>query len=117
MIQCKRVYEASSPEDGYRILVDRLWPRGIKKTDLHYDRWEKALAPSTTLRNEWHHGLIDFAAFSKDYQIELEGQRSLARSLAEKSKNSTVTLLYGAKDTQYNHALVLAEFLRNMPLS
>ena len=71
MIQCKRVYEQASPDDGYRVLVDRLWPRGVKKTDLAHDEWCKTLAPSNALRQEYHSEAIDFATFSKAYQEEL----------------------------------------------
>lgn len=71
MIQCKRVYEQASPDDGYRVLVDRLWPRGVKKTDLAHDEWCKTLTPSNALRQEYHSEAIDFATFSKAYQEEL----------------------------------------------
>ena len=64
MIQCKRVYEQAGPDDGYRVLVDKLWPRGVKKTDLAYDEWCKALTPSNELRKAFHSETVDFAAFS-----------------------------------------------------
>ena len=114
MIQCKRVYDAPAQNDGLRVLIDRLWPRGIKKTDLHYDLWEKELAPSATLRKEWHHGVIDFTVFKKDYQAELKENLPAAKSLIKKAQGRNLTLLYGAKDTQNNHARVLAEFLLNL---
>jgi len=114
MIQCKRVYDAASKEDGYRVLVDRLWPRGIKKVDLAYDEWCKTLAPSTELRKAFHGGAIDFAAFKKSYREELEAQKEAGEQLAARGKNGTVTLLYAAKDREQNHAVVLAEWLRTM---
>lgn len=114
MIQCKRVYDAASKEDGYRVLVDRLWPRGIKKVDLAYDKWCKTLAPSTELRKAFHGEAIDFAAFKKSYREELEAQKEAGEQLAARGKNGTVTLLYAAKDREQNHAVVLAEWLRTL---
>jgi len=114
MIQCKRVYDAASKEDGYRVLVDRLWPRGIKKVDLAYDEWCKTLAPSTELRKAFHGEVIDFAAFKKSYREELEAQKEAGEQLAARGKNGTVTLLYAAKDREQNHAVVLAEWLRTL---
>lgn len=112
MIQCKRVYDAASKEDGYRVLVDRLWPRGIKKVDLAYDEWCKTLAPSTELRKAFHGEAIDFAAFKKSYREELEAQKEAGKELAARGKNGTVTLLYAAKEREQNHAVVLPEWLR-----
>jgi len=114
MIQCKRVYDTASKEDGYRVLVDRLWPRGIKKVDLAYDEWCKTLAPSTELRKAFHGEAIDFAAFKKSYREELEAQKEAGKELAAQGKNGTVTLLYAAKDREQNHAVVLAEWLRTL---
>lgn len=114
MIQCKRIYDAASKEDGYRVLVDRLWPRGIKKVDLAYDEWCKTLAPSTELRKAFHGEAIDFAAFKKSYREELEAQKEAGEQLAARGKNGTVTLLYAAKDREQNHAVVLAEWLRTL---
>ncbi|MDV5356294.1 DUF488 domain-containing protein [Enterobacter asburiae] len=112
MIQCKRVYDAARKEDGYRVLVDRLWPRGIKKVDLACDEWCKTLAPSAELRKAFHGEAIDFAAFKKRYREELEAQKEAGKQLAARGKKGTVTLLYAAKDTEQNHAVVLAEWLR-----
>ena len=104
MIQCKRVYEQASPDDGYRVLVDRLWPRGVKKT----------LTPSNALRQEYHSEAIDFATFSKAYQEELAQHKDEGRRLAAVAHKQTLTLLYGAKNTEQNHALVLADWLRHL---
>ena len=114
MIQCKRVYEQASPGDGYRVLVDRLWPRGVKKTDLAYDEWCKTLTPSSALRTDFHSEAIDFAAFTKAYKEELAQHKDEGERLAALAKKQTVTLLYGAKDTKQNHALVLADWLRHL---
>ena len=79
MIQCKRVYDPQEASDGYRILVDRLWPRGIKKEALNYDEWCKILAPSTDLRKAFHGETLDFAHFSQRYRQELEAHRDEGR--------------------------------------
>lgn len=117
MIQCKRVYEQASSDDGYRVLVDKLWPRGIKKTDLAYDEWCKALTPSSALRKAFHGETLDFAAFSEAYREELAQHLNEGQRLAALAKTQTVTLLYGAKDTQQNHARVLADWLRHLKTS
>ena len=114
MIQCKRVYEQASPDDGYRVLVDRLWPRGLKKTDLAYDEWCKALTPSNELRKAFHSDTIDFAAFSQAYREELAQHVDDGMRLAARAKKQTVTLLFAAKNTEQNHALVLADWLRHL---
>ena len=117
MICCKRVYEPASKEDGYRILVDRLWPRGIKKADLAYDEWCKILTPSTELRKEFHGEAIDFATFRTRYQNELAQQKAEGKRIAVLAHDRTVTLIYGAKNTEQNHALVLADWLRRLSIS
>jgi uncharacterized protein YeaO (DUF488 family) len=114
MIQCKRVYEQAGPGDGYRVLVDKLWPRGVKKTDLAYDEWCKALTPSNELRKAFHSETIDFSAFSQAYREELAQHADEGMRLAALAKKQTVTLLYGAKNTEQNHALVLADWLRHL---
>ncbi|WP_435930015.1 DUF488 domain-containing protein [Dryocola sp. BD613] len=114
MIRCKRVYEEATQDDGYRVLVDRLWPRGLKKADLRYDEWAKTLTPSTELRKAFHSEAIDFAEFSKCYREELKEAGEAALALAKRAQSETVTLLYGAKNTAQNHALVLADFLRHL---
>ncbi|MEG1122587.1 MAG: DUF488 domain-containing protein [Citrobacter sp.] len=111
-IQCKRVYDPAEQNDGYRVLVDRLWPRGVKKTDLNVDEWNKALTPSSELRKAFHAELIDFKDFSEQYRAELSQQQQEGKRLADIARQQTVTLLYAAKNTQQNHALVLAEWLR-----
>ncbi|MTD39852.1 DUF488 family protein [Erwinia sp. CPCC 100877] len=114
MIQCKRVYEDARKSDGYRVLVDRLWPRGVKKSELQYDEWCKAITPSPELRREWHSDVIDFDTFSQRYRAELEQTPDDIRRLKEIARKGPLTLLYAAKDTSQNHALVLADYLRNL---
>ncbi|MHB9345278.1 DUF488 domain-containing protein [Enterobacter vonholyi] len=114
MIQCKRVYEQAGSDDGYRVLVDRLWPRGVKKTDLVHDEWCKALAPSTELRKAFHSETIDFAAFSQAYREELAQHADEGVRLATLARRQTVTLLFAAKNTEQNHALILADWLRHL---
>ena len=113
MIQCKRVYDAVDPHDGYRILVDRLWPRGIKKEAFIYDEWCKTLTPSPELRKAYHGEVIDFATFSQQYWEELNQHQEEGHRLAIIAKQQGLTLLYAASNTSQNHALVLAEWLNN----
>lgn len=113
MIQIKRAYDASrsSPEDGYRILIDRLWPRGIKKAELHLDEWAKDLAPSTELRKVFGHDPARWQSFRTAYRRELRSPWAWEkiRSLAKLAHRGTVTLLYSAKDEIHNDAVVLKE--------
>lgn len=112
-IVIKRVYESYSPNDGYRILVDRLWPRGIKKTDLRMDEWNKELPPSTELRKWYNHDKDKFLLFADRYKNELSAKKSELERIGNITKEQTVTLLYAAKDPKNNHAVVLAEVLNN----
>ncbi|EOF4705449.1 DUF488 domain-containing protein [Klebsiella oxytoca] len=111
MIQCKRVYDPQEESDGYRVLVDRLWPRGIKKEALNYDEWCKTLTPSADLRKAYHSETIDFAHFSQLYRQELDAHRDEGARLAALARQQQLTLLYGAKNTRQNHAQVLAAWL------
>ena len=113
-IQCKRVYDPAEKSDGYRVLVDRLWPRGVKKTDLVFNEWDKALTPSSDLRKAFHADIIDFAHFAEQYRAELAQQQQEGKRLADIARQQPLTLLYAAKDTQQNHARVLAEWLRQL---
>lgn len=114
MIQCKRIYDPDSGQDGYRVLVDRLWPRGVKKTALNYDEWCKDLAPSNELRKAFHGAELDFAAFRDAYLAELAGKQEEGKQLCERGKSQALTLLYAAKDTRQNHAQVLAQWLASL---
>ena len=111
MIRIERVYGTIN-NNQYNVLVDGLWPRGIKKSDLHYDLWAKDIAPSSTLRKWFNHDKDKFEAFAKHYKEELEHNDSdTLNALIEKSRTDDITLLYAARDTQYNHAIVLKSFL------
>ena len=109
--QIKRVYDTSSANDGQRILVDRLWPRGLRKADAHLTLWMKDVAPSPALRIWFGHDPARFAEFSSRYRKELAGLPALneLRQLGERQK---VTLLYAAHDPHVNHAAVLLSVLR-----
>ena len=113
-IQCKRVYDPAEQSDGYRVLVDRLWPRGIKKTDLALDEWDKEITPSTELRKAFHGEVVDFATFREQYLAELAQHEQEGKRLADIAKKQPLTLLYSAKNTTQNHALVLADWLRSL---
>lgn len=113
-LQIKRIYEPAQDGDGVRVLVDRLWPRGISKDKANLDEWAKELAPSTELREWFGHRPERFDEFSARYKAELDANPPAQKDLEEileKSKGSMVTLLYGAKDPQINQAVVLKEYL------
>ena len=114
MIQCKRVYDDASGDDGYRVLVDRLWPRGIKKEALVMDEWCKTLAPSSELRKQYHAEIIDFTTFSQLYRAELDAGLAEGQRIAQLAQKQNVTLLYAAKNRDQNHALVLAAWLSTL---
>ncbi|HVV07020.1 MAG TPA: DUF488 family protein [Puia sp.] len=109
-ITVKRVYEKPSTKDGVRILVDRLWPRGIKKEEAGVV-WAKKLAPSTELRKWFNHAVPLWADFEKRYKAELKKNDSVDEFVEEHRHDKHITLLYAAKDEEHNHALVLKEFL------
>jgi uncharacterized protein YeaO (DUF488 family) len=113
-VQIKRIYEAMNPADGERILVDRLWPRGIKKADAHLAAWSKDLAPSTALRRWFDHVPERFAEFTRRYERELEtpAAREALHELAERARHETITLVYAAHDERHNHAVVLQGLLQ-----
>lgn len=111
-IKLRRVYEPAQRGDGYRVLVDRLWPRGLKKENAAIDMWLKDVAPSGELRTWFGHKPERFAEFSKKYRAELKTNPAVDELRALARAHKTVTLLYGARDTEHNHALVLAEYLQ-----
>lgn len=113
-IRLKRIYEQAAPEDGYRILVDRLWPRGISKQEAAIDEWMKEIAPSPGLRKWFGHLPERFTAFSDSYIRELEEDPERGRLTAKISElvlEQQVTLVYAAKDPVHNHANVLYDWL------
>ena len=111
MICIKRTYEPRARGDGRRILVERLWPRGMKKEDLHADAWMKDVAPSTELRQWFGHQVERWAEFRRRYQQELNAKPDAWAPLLEASKRGTVTLLYSAHDVEHNGAVVLRDYL------
>ncbi|HEY4779141.1 MAG TPA: DUF488 domain-containing protein [Solirubrobacterales bacterium] len=113
MLSIKRIYEAPGEEDGLRVLVDRLWPRGVSKEDAALDLWLKDVAPSPELRTWFGHEPDRFEEFSIRYRAELETNPALDRLLAMAREAETVTLLYGARDQERNHAVVLCDFARD----
>jgi len=111
-VKLKRVYDPAEPEDGYRVLVDRLWPRGLKKEQAHLDLWLREVAPSPALRTWFGHDPAKWEEFRQSYLLELQGLEEPVRRLRDAEERAgTVTLLYAAKDPEHNHARVIAEFL------
>jgi len=110
-LNLKRVYEAPHKDDGTRILVDRLWPRGLTKEKAKVDLWLKEIAPSTELRKWFGHDPKKWRSFRKRYETELKDHADEIKLLKSKVKEGTVTLIYGARDQEHNEALVLKQFL------
>ncbi|MEO8855072.1 MAG: DUF488 domain-containing protein [Ginsengibacter sp.] len=110
-LKIKRVYEKPDPKDGFRILVDRLWPRGMTKEKAAVDLWLKEIAPSTELRKWFGHDPEKWKEFQKKYKEELKNNDQAVSSLKDHLKKGTVTLLYGAKDEIHNEALVLKDLI------
>lgn len=112
MIKIKRIYEKHSPNDGFRILIDRLWPRGVSKDDAHVDIWFKEIAPTDHLRKWFSHDPKKWETFKKKYIKELkENKSSLDKIKDLKKEHKIITLIFSAKDEQHNNAVVLSEFL------
>lgn len=110
-IKILRVYDSKTADGSYRVLVDRLWPRGIKKTALQFDEWNKEIAPSTELRKKFNHQAALFDEFSKLYREELMSKENELNRLRTIAKTEAVRLLYGAKDPKINHAIILKNVL------
>ena len=111
MIKLKRAYDKPTRNDGLRILVERLWPRGVSKKDASIDLWLKTLAPSARLREWFHHDVERWDAFRKKYRSELEQIGDLLVLLRHRTTEGTVTFVYAASDEQHNSAVVLKEFI------
>ena len=113
MIKIKRVYDTPSEEDGERILVDRLWPRGVTREKARVVSWLKDLGPGTELRKWFGHDPLRWEEFRKRYERELQepDKRAILRGLAEKSRGGVVTLVFGAKDELHNNAMVLKHLI------
>lgn len=114
MIKIKRIYEQVDKEDGYRVLVDRLWPRGITKEAAALDEWNNAVAPTPELRQWFHHQPALFAGFKQRYKNELKEQQEELLRLRSIAGREPLTLLYAAKDPAINHAIVLKDVLESM---
>jgi uncharacterized protein YeaO (DUF488 family) len=113
MINIKRVYEKPAKEDGWRVLVDRLWPRGMTKQAAHLDVWMKDVAPSDALRKWFGHEPEKWGEFQKKYRSELAKKKELIAELRKMAKeHGTLTLLFGAKDEEHNQGVVLAQVLK-----
>jgi uncharacterized protein YeaO (DUF488 family) len=113
MLRIKRVYESAQASDGIRFLVERLWPRGIKKENLKMKAWLKDVAPSPELRKWFAHDPEKWAEFKKRYRAELESNADAWKPILESAKHGDVTLLYSARDTEHNSALLLKSFLED----
>jgi uncharacterized protein YeaO (DUF488 family) len=111
-VRIKRVYDPAERDDGHRVLVDRLWPRGLSKQQAHVDEWARELAPSAELRRWFGHEPSRFAEFRRRYRRELEAQRERVEALRERARTERLTILYGARDREHNDAVVLGELLR-----
>jgi len=112
-MKIKRIYEKPDSDDGYRVLVDRLWPRGIRKADAALDEWNKEITPSPELRIWFGHKAERFDAFKKYYLEELRSHEKELLRLHRISENQELTLLYAAKNPKINHAIILLEAIRN----
>lgn len=115
-MKTKRVYEKAYSDDGVRVLVDRIWPRGLTKEKAHIDMWLKDIAPSTQLRKWYGHDPAKWVEFRKRYFEELDINKAVLKSLYEQTKGKTLTLVYSARQTEYNNAMALKEFLESMVL-
>ena len=110
-IRVKRIYEAPGPEDGYRLLVDRLWPRGLSKQNAAFDAWMKEIGPSSQLRRWYGHDAERWPEFKQRYGEELDGRPELVADFLKLARAGTVTLLFSARDAKRNQAVALAEYL------
>ncbi len=115
-MKLKRAYEQPSRSDGYRVLVERLWPRGVRKQDLDVDEWDKTVAPSTELRKWFAHDPKRWAEFKRRYRHELKEGAAQAelRELARRAAGGSLTLVFSSRDTEHNNAVVLKELLERM---
>jgi uncharacterized protein YeaO (DUF488 family) len=111
-VRLKRAYEPPTASDGYRVLVDRLWPRGVRREEARLDEWARELAPSAELRRWFGHDPERFEEFRRRYTDELAGQEEKLRELRRRAREGALTLVYSARDVEHNDAVVLAEILR-----
>lgn len=111
MVNVKRIYEPSSQDDGKRILIDRLWPRGLKKEDARIDEWIKEIAPSNELRKWFDHDPNKWGEFKKRFFTELHGKEDVVDGIISAARKGTVTLLFGSKEERLNNAVALKEYV------
>ena len=112
-VQTNRVYEPADRADGYRVLIDHVWPRGVSRERAQLDHWARELAPSDELRKWFDHVPERFAAFRARYRRELSGHAEQIDTLRDRAKTSRVTIVYAARDEEHNNAAVLAELMRD----
>ena len=112
-VQIKRAYDAAEPGDGYRILIDHVWPRGITRERARLDEWARELAPSDELRKWFDHEPARFARFRTRYRRELGREAERVDALRERAEQGPLTIVYAARDREHNNAVVLAELLRD----
>jgi uncharacterized protein YeaO (DUF488 family) len=113
-LRIKRIYAAVDPNDGYRILIDRLWPRGMSKDEASLDNWAKSIAPSTEIRKAFNHEPANMAVFRKNYVRELDqnpASSDFAKLITDQLRLNNVTFVYGAKNEKYNQAVVLKDWI------
>ena len=113
MIKTRRIYDKPEADDGLRILVDRTWPRGLKKNDVKIDLWQKDIAPSSSTRKWFKHDQKKWNEFKSRYYEELKDKQEIVKLFLEKSEEGTITLLYSSKEEKYNNAIALKEFLQS----
>ena len=113
-ITVKRIYSPAEARDGYRVLVDRLWPRGVSKANARIDYWWKEGAPTPSLRGWFNHEAPKWEVFKQRYFAELEANAEIVKAFVEEMDDRRVTLLYAAKNEEQNHALALKEYLDNL---
>jgi uncharacterized protein YeaO (DUF488 family) len=112
VVRLKRIYDTPSRSDGERVLIDRLWPRGFTHQDAHVEEWARELAPSTELRRWFGHDPSRFDEFRRRYRLELAAHEAKLAELRRRARRGPLTLVYSARDTEHNNAVVLAEVLR-----
>ncbi|MGH2930205.1 MAG: DUF488 domain-containing protein [Solirubrobacteraceae bacterium] len=112
-VRIKRAYDPAEPDDGYRVLIDHVWPRGVSKERAHLDEWARELAPGDELRRSFDHVPERFDDFRRRYRKELKGQAPALEQLRERAQHGPVTIVYAARDQEHNNAVVLAELLRD----
>ena len=113
-VRLKRAYEPAAEDDGYRVLVDRLWPRGVSREKARLDEWARELAPSAELRRWFGHDPARFDEFRRRYREELTPRADELEELRGRARSGRLTLVFGARDTEHNDAIVLAEILRGV---